>query len=288
MSGHKGHDECWIIGGGRMGQAFLAGLRKLDRSEAPGGVVLVDPDPAARERAERVFSAHAVARIGDLEDRARKTPPSLVFFAVKPGLFPEVAESVRSWNITSLGVSVMAGVPLSGLERRLPGWRWVRTMSNLALTRGEGMTVLAGGKGADSQDISRVSRIFLEMGRVMMLPESQFDVATALAGSGPGIMALVLDALSDAGVRHGLKRDDAVFLAAQMMKGTASLILDEGMGPSDLKGRVSSPSGTTIEGLLAMERKGVRGALMEAVEAMVSRSRDLGRASEEGGEHSSH
>lgn len=288
MSGRKEHDECWIIGGGRMGQAFLAGLRKLDRSDASGGVVLVDPDPGARERAERLHSVHAVPRVEDLEERARKLPPTLVFWAVKPGLFPEIAGSVRNWNISPLGISVMAGVPLSRLERHLPGWRWVRTMSNLALTRGEGMTVLAAGDGTDSKDVSRVSRIFLEMGRVMMLPESQFDAATALAGSGPGLMALVLEALTDAGVRHGLKRDDAVFLAAQMMKGTASLILEEGMGPAELKGRVASPAGTTIEGLLVMEQKGVRGAFMDAVESIVSRSRDLGKTPEEGGEHSSH
>ncbi len=276
-------EECWILGGGRMGQAFLSGFQK--QAGCPGGtrIVVVDPDPGVRTRLETNYGCETVRDIADLPVRSGAPGPSLVFWSVKPTLFPDLAPLLRDLPIAPLGVSVMAGTPLSRLETALPHWRWIRTMSNLALTRGEGMTVLASGSKADSADLSRVSRIFLEMGRVMMLSEADFDVATALAGSGPGLMALVVEAFADAGVRHGLKRENAVFLVAQMLRGTAALILDEGIDPGDLKGRVSSPSGTTIEGICALEKHAVRAAFIDAVALMVARSRALSDNDTKGG-----
>lgn len=275
MSGNHVREECWILGGGRMGQAFLEGFQKQAGCSASTRIVVVDPDPGVRSRLEKKHGVEAVPGVSDLSVDPGSPGPSLVFLAVKPTIFPDLANLLKEHPISPLGVSVMAGVPLFRLEGALPGWRWIRTMSNLALTRGEGMTVLASGTRSGSDELSRVSRIFLEMGRVMMLPESDFDVATALAGSGPGLMALVIEALADAGIRHGLKRENAIFLLAQMLRGTASLILDEGIDPADLRGRVSSPAGTTIEGICALEAHAVRGAFIDAVSLMVSRSRTM-------------
>jgi pyrroline-5-carboxylate reductase len=255
-----------------MGQAFLTGILKGGRGARPEETIVCDPDPGVRERLSRERSVEVVGTVEELLLRGEKSPPSLVFWSVKPSLFPDLAPVFGGLDMSPLGVSVMAGTPLSTLEEALPRWRWIRTMSNLALTRGEGMTLLTTGVRATDEDLSFVSRIFLELGRVMMIPEKDFDVATALAGSGPGLMALVLEALSDAGVRHGLKREDAVFLSAQMLKGTAALILDEGMDPSELRKRVASPSGTTIEGLVALEEGGVRASFIQAVGRMVGRS----------------
>ncbi len=283
-SGENG--VCWIIGGGRMGQAFLSGILKRGRASRPERVIVCDPDPGIRERLSKEGGVETVGTLEDLLLQGEKSLPSLVFWAVKPSLFPDLAPALRSMKGSPLGVSVMAGTPLSKLQDALPGWRWIRTMSNLALTRGEGMTLLTPGVRALDEDLSFVSRIFLELGRVMMLPEKDFDVATALAGSGPGLMALVLEALSDAGVRHGLKREDAVFLSAQMLKGTAALILDEGMDPSDLRKRVASPSGTTIEGLVSLEKGGVRASFIEAVSRMVGRSAEMSADSQKEDTHS--
>jgi pyrroline-5-carboxylate reductase len=266
---------CWVLGGGRMGQAFLSGVLKKGRRNRPEKVFVCDPDPGVRERLSGEGTVEVVPSVDELVRKGEKSSPSLVFWAVKPSLFSELAAVLRPLDISPLGVSVMAGTPLSTLQESLPRWRWIRTMSNLALTRGEGMTLLTPGARAQDEDLSAVSRIFLELGRVMMLPEKDFDVATALAGSGPGLMALVLEALSDAGVRHGLKREDAVFLSAQMLKGTASLILEEGMDPSELRKRVASPSGTTIEGLVALEEGGVRASFIQAVARMVGRSQEM-------------
>ena len=258
-----------------MGQAFLSGILKKGRANRPERVLVCDPDTGVRESLSRKESVEIVASVDELVRDGEKSPPSLVFWAVKPSLFLELTPALRSMDICPLGVSVMAGTPLSRLQDALPRWRWIRTMSNLALTRGEGMTLLTPGARAQDEDLSAVSRIFLELGRVMMLPEKDFDVATALAGSGPGLMALVLEALTDAGVRHGLKREDAVFLSAQMLKGTASLILEEGMDPSDLRKSVASPSGTTLEGLVALEEGGVRASFIQAVARTVGRSSEM-------------
>lgn len=285
----SGADVCWVIGAGRMGQAFLSGFRKLGRQGMSARTVVCDPDPGVRERLSRgEGNLETVGSVSDLVRLGESAPPSLVFWAVKPSLFSGLATSFRKMEIRPLGVSVMAGTPLALLEEALPDWRWIRTMSNLALTRGEGMTVVATGARADSDDLSRVSRIFLELGRVMMLPEKDFDVATALAGSGPGLMAMVLEALADAGVRHGLKREDAVFLSAQMLKGTASLILDEGLDPSELGKRVASPAGTTIEGVVALEERGVRGAFIHAISRMVERSKNMASTISREGSDSRH
>ncbi|MHB8421697.1 MAG: pyrroline-5-carboxylate reductase [Leptospirales bacterium] len=286
MSADHVREECWILGGGRMGQAFLAGYQKQAGCSASTRIVVVDPDPSVRSRLEKNHGVESVPGVSDLPIRSGSPGPSLVFVAVKPTVFPELAIFLKEKSISPLGVSVMAGMPLSRLEEALPAWRWIRTMSNLALTRGEGMTVLAPGKKSGSEELSLVSRIFLEMGRVMMLPERDFDVATALAGSGPGLMALVVEAFADAGIRHGLNRENAIFLAAQMLRGTASLILDEGVDPADLRGRVSSPGGTTIEGICSLEAHAVRGAFIEAVSLMVARSRALSNMSNKGGSDS--
>lgn len=266
-----------------MGQAFLSGFQKQAGCAASTRIVVVDPDPGVRTRLEKSHGVETVREISDLSIRSGSSGPSLVFWSVKPSLFPDLAPLLREFPVAPLGVSVMAGTPLSRLESALPDWRWIRTMSNLALTRGEGMTVLASGTKASDEDLSRVSRIFLEMGRVMMLSETDFDVATALAGSGPGLMALVVESFADAGVRHGLKREHAVFLAAQMLRGTAALILDEGIDPADLKGRVSSPSGTTIEGICALESHAIRAAFIDAVALMVARSRAMSNTDTKGG-----
>lgn len=285
-SGRDG--ASWIIGAGRMGQAFLTGILKGGRGARPEETIVCDPDPGVRERLSRERSVEVVGTVEELLLRGEKSPPSLVFWSVKPSLFPDLAPVFGGLDMSPLGVSVMAGTPLSTLEEALPRWRWIRTMSNLALTRGEGMTLLTTGVRATDEDLSFVSRIFLELGRVMMIPEKDFDVATALAGSGPGLMALVLEALSDAGVRHGLKREDAVFLSAQMLKGTAALILDEGMDPSELRKRVASPSGTTIEGLVALEEGGVRASFIQAVGRMVGRSAVMSVESRKEESHSHH
>jgi pyrroline-5-carboxylate reductase len=139
------------------------------------------------------------------------------------------------------------------------------------------MAVLARGHHATAEHEEVARRIFESVGRVLVLPESKMDAVTALSGSGPGFVALIIEGLADGGVAAGLPRDVALMLAAQTVLGTARLMLERELHPGVLKDMVASPGGTTIAGLAALERAGVRGALIDAVLAATARSEELGR-----------
>ncbi|MHB1564265.1 MAG: pyrroline-5-carboxylate reductase [Leptospirillum sp.] len=273
----QSNTSVWIIGGGKMGEAFLGGaFRYFSEIGREKDLLVIEPVDTIRDQLSCKYPVLTFPSVGNVLQAGLF--PEVIFFAVKPDRFPELSEellSLSSASSSALAISVMAGVTLSQLERSLPDLRWVRTMSNLALTTGEGMTVIAPGSLATISDERLVLELFSRMGKAICLPERDFDIATAIAGSGPGFMALVGDALVDSGVLHGLKKETASLLVAQMFVGTGTLLLS-GSFPAELKGQVSSPGGTTIEGLASLESRAVRGAFIEAVSAAVKKSRLLG------------
>jgi pyrroline-5-carboxylate reductase len=133
------------------------------------------------------------------------------------------------------------------------------------------------GERATPEDVALVDRLLNAVGRAFRVPESLLDAVTGLSGSGPAFVYLMIEALSDGGVRVGLPRDVATALAAQTVLGSAKMVLETGSHPGVLKDAVASPGGTTIAGLHALERGGVRGALMDAVEAATRRATELGK-----------
>jgi pyrroline-5-carboxylate reductase len=141
-----------------------------------------------------------------------------------------------------------------------------------------GMAVLAPGSRAQPEHEQTALRLFQALGRAIVLPERHLDAVTALSGSGPAFLAVIAEALSDAGVRVGLPRDVAHLLAAQTMLGTGRMLADTGMHPALLKESVTSPGGTSIAGIHAMERGGIRALIMDAIVAATERSTQLGRA----------
>jgi pyrroline-5-carboxylate reductase len=181
-----------------------------------------------------------------------------------------------------LVISIAAGVTLNTLERRLPHHPSViRVMPNTPALVQSGMAVLAPGTRATDNHEATALRLFGALGRAIVLPERHLDAVTALSGSGPAFLAVVAEALSDAGVRVGLPRDVAHLLAAQTMLGTARMLTETGMHPALLKEAVSSPGGTSIAGLHALERGGIRAVIMDAIVAATERSTELGRAAGE-------
>src|SRR5947209_3324652 len=134
------------------------------------------------------------------------------------------------------------------------------------------------GPTATAEDVAVVDRLLNAVGRAFRLPESLLDAVTGLSGSGPAFVYVVVEALSDGGVRMGLPREVATALAAQTVCGAARMVLETGLHPGVLKDQVASPGGTTIAGLHALERGGLRAALMDAVEAATLRSRELGQS----------
>lgn len=268
--------ELGIIGGGVMGEALLSRLI-AQRIYRPEEVVISDPQP---HRRSVLAQQYGVQVTGD--NRSAACATEVLLLAVKPQVFAlvaaELAETVSAVTdgLEPLVISILAGVPLSKLEAAFPGWPVIRAMPNTPATVGAGITAIASGKYVQSSHREQAQRILLSVGDVVEIQESLMDAVTGLSGSGPGYVAILIEALTDGGVYAGLPRAIAAKLALQTVLGTAALLQESGIHPAELKDRVTSPGGTTIAGIAQLERAGVRSALIEAVKAAAERSKELG------------
>ncbi len=260
-----------VVGGGNMGEAIVKGL--LDAGSLDAECVVV-AEPNARRR-ETLASAHGVACVADARDAVPGA--DVVIVAVKPQVIDAVVRGLADSLDGALVVSIAAGVSIARLESLLPaGTAVVRVMPNTPAMVGEGMTVVSGGTEAGEEQVDLVRAFFAQLGDAIVIDERFQDAATAISGSGPAYVALFVDALARAGVRHGLARDVAQHLAVQTLAGTAELIRATGQHPEQLIDTVSSPGGTTIAALEVLEARGFRAAVAEAVSAAVARAKELG------------
>jgi pyrroline-5-carboxylate reductase len=246
-----------------------AGLIDVD------GTLGSDPLPQARE----AFNAETGLRV-TADNREVVAHCDVVVLAVKPQTMAALLAEIRpAVTARHLVVSIAAGITLRqladglGADRRL-----VRVMPNTPCLVGASAAGYAPGSAATAEDVALVDRLLIAVGRAFRLPESLLDAVTGLSGSGPAFVCVMIEALSDGGVRVGLPRDVATTLAAQTVFGTAKMVLETGMHTGLLKDMVTSPGGTTIAGLHALERGGLRAALMDAVEAATRRANELGTA----------
>jgi pyrroline-5-carboxylate reductase len=256
-----------VVGAGAMGRALAAGLAR-GHVDLPERLELADAAPAALEA--------AVADVGGRPvpvDEAASA--DLVCLAVKPADAREALGRVHaSMRPDAVLLSVVAGWSLDRLAAAAPGVPLARTMPNLAVRHGSGIVAIATrGMGAERE--AALLSLLRPLGVVVPLAERLFPAATALAGSGPGLVALVAEALEDGAVAAGLARPEARDMVRAVLAGTAALLAD-GTDPAVLRQRVSSPAGTTIAGLAALERGGVRGHLVDAMLAAAARARELG------------
>lgn len=218
------------------------------------------------------------------ENHALASWAEVLVLAVKPQSVPgALAELCASLTARTLVISIAAGVPLETLEAALPaGAPCVRVMPNAAAMQRAGAAALALGRYAGPAHLEVARALFEAVGRVVVVEEGLLDAVTGLSGSGPGYVLLVIEALADGGVAMGLPRDAALLLAAQTVAGAAAMVLGTGRHPAVLKDLVTSPGGTTLAGLAALEAGAVRGALMSAVRAATERSAELGRRARRG------
>jgi pyrroline-5-carboxylate reductase len=260
-----------FIGAGAMGGALLRGLLTAGRIKAEE-LVFCDPDPKRQQEMEKLGVEAAL-------DNAEVLHSPVVVLAVKPqilkNVLDEIRDFIRPWHLV---ISIAAGVPLAVLEEALPDGRVIRAMPNAPLMVQAGMTALAPGSRATPEDLDLALDLFRAVGRAEVVQESLMDAVTALSGSGPAFVAVFLEALADGAVKMGLPRIQAMEFAAQTVLGTALLLLEKNIHPGLLKDLVTSPGGTTIHGLHALEQGAFRAAVISAIESATWRSQDLAAA----------
>ncbi len=262
-----------FIGAGNMAEAMLRGLLR-GNDFAPAQISASGP---RRERVEELREKYG---IDATTDNHKPASAEIVVLSVKPQIMGRVLDEVaQTISPDALVISIAAGVPVAAIQARLAsGTRVIRAMPNTPALVDAAATAIAGGEHARESDLADAQRIFDAVGVTLILEESQLDAVTGLSGSGPAYVFLILEALSDAGVKVGLSRRTAQLLAAQTLLGSAKLLLETNEHPGRLKDMVTSPGGTAITGLHTLEHGGVRTTLMNAVEAATKRSRELGEA----------
>ncbi|NJK40463.1 MAG: pyrroline-5-carboxylate reductase [Acaryochloridaceae cyanobacterium SU_2_1] len=264
-------DQLGIIGGGVMAESILS--RLLSQGLYRSDQILVSDVSA--ERLQYLADHYQVRGVADNPLVAISS--SILILAIKPQVFDQVAAQLRATtHAFPLVISILAGVSLARLETAFGDTPLVRVMPNTPAQVGAAMTAIALGKQAKVHHQEQVQQLFTAIGEVVTVPESLMDAVTGLSGSGPAFVAMVLEALADGGVAVGLPRSMAAQLALQTLLGTALLVRETGIHPAQLKDQVTSPGGTTIAGVAALEKAGLRGALMDAVQAAYQRSQQLG------------
>ncbi len=262
-----------FLGAGKMATALAKGFIQA-KLATPKQIFASDPIDAAR----KYFSKETGAKNSDSNLEVVRFANILVL-AVKPGNVAELLQEIREeFAEKHLLISIAAGVPIAKLEGGLSNSaRVIRVMPNTPALVGSSATAFALGKSATANDGKLAEKLFSAVGIAFQLKESLLDAVTGLSGSGPAYVYLMIEALSDGGVASGLPRDVATKLAAQTVFGSAKMVLETGQHPGVLKDMVTSPGGTTIEGLHELEKGKVRGALINAVRAATEKSRKLGQ-----------
>ncbi len=262
-----------FLGAGNMGEAMIRGLLKAGLVPAED-IFATDVRLDRLEQLGKLYGIHALSDNSLLVKRV-----DVVILAVKPQIIHQVLKEVaRAVTPRQLFISLAAGVPTAALRADLPkGVRLIRVMPNTPALVLEGVTAVAKADALQKGDLETAEEIFGAVGKVVVLEEEALDAVTGLSGSGPAYVALMIEALADGGVKVGLDRLTAMTLAAQTVLGSAKLLIETGAHPGQLKDMVTSPGGTAIAGIAALEEGGVRRTLISAVERATLRSRELGR-----------
>lgn len=261
-----------FLGAGRMATALARGFIRAGLVSGKR-TLASDPSPAARAAFTKTTGARATASNAEVARFA-----SVLVLAVKPDQAgPVLAELRGLFSREQLLLSIVAGMPLARLEGGLgANARVIRLMPNTPALIGCSATGFALGQAATERDGELARKLFSAVGLAFSLKESLLDAVTGLSGSGPAYVYLMIEALSDGGVAAGLPRDVATRLAAQTVLGSARMVLETGLHPGALKDMVTSPGGTTIEGLHELEKGKLRGTVISAVRAATEKSKKLG------------
>jgi pyrroline-5-carboxylate reductase len=273
QNGMSANSNIGFLGAGRMATALARGFIRGGLAK-PENIFAHDPVAEAGQAFVRDGGGQLAVSNSEVVKKC-----GILVLAVKPDQVAGVLADVKAvFNSEHLLLSIAAGMTLAKLEGGLiEGARVIRLMPNTPALVGSSATGYALGKAATKDDSEIARKLFTAVGLAFPLKESLLDAVTGLSGSGPAYVYLFIEALSDGGVAAGLPRDVATKLAAQTVLGSAQMVLETGMHPGALKDMVTSPGGTTIEGLHELEKGKFRGTIISAVRAATEKSRKLGQ-----------
>ncbi len=257
-----------------MGEALIAGFLK-SKAYSPQDVY---GSEIIEKRREYIKNTYHIECFDDAKKLVEHS--DLIIIAVKPYNVKDVLESIgKKITAEKTLVSIAAGIRLDFMKKNLPeDVPIIRVMPNLACFVREGMMAICPSDNTPKEKLEDVEEVLSLLGKVIILDEKYFDAVTGLVGSGPAYIYLIIEALSDAGVRLGLPRDVAMTLSAQTTLGAGKMVVETGEHPAKLKDKVVTPGGTTIEGLIELERGRVRAALIDAVIRASERAKELSKA----------
>ncbi|XP_050466899.1 uncharacterized protein LOC126859543 isoform X2 [Cataglyphis hispanica] len=260
-----------FLGGGKMAQALARGFIRADLSK--GEMMLasclpndIDSIGTFKEMGSNTVFANApVIKYGDV-----------LILSVKPQIVPKILPELKMHDNKKLLISIAMGISLTSLEKALPkDTPVIRVMPNTPALVGCGATVFARGKYASDKDAEVTKKLFSAVGICEEVSENLIDPVTALAGSGPAYIYMIIEAMADGGVKMGLTRSIAYKLAAQTVLGAGTMVRETNIHPGQLKDDVTSPAGSTITGIHHLEKHGLRSALIDAIEAATLRCREV-------------
>lgn len=263
-----------FIGLGNMASAMIAGILAKELV-GPGEVI---GSAKTKETVERVREQYKITTVSDNAQVAKEA--DILFLAVKPVFFSEIIEEIReSVRSETIVVSIAAGRDLAYLREAFgrPDIKLIRCMPNTPALVLEGCTGVCAGQNIQPEDLDIVLELLNSFGKAIVIPERLMDVVIGVSGSSPAYVFMFIEAMADAAVAGGMPRKQAYEFAAQAVMGSAKMVLETGLHPGELKDMVCSPGGTTIEAVKVLEEKGLRAAVMDAVEACVKKSGDMSK-----------
>jgi pyrroline-5-carboxylate reductase len=266
MEGTMMRDSIAVIGAGVIGGAIVKSLLK---SRYNGEIVAADMQSEKVSELEKL----GITVTSDNKKAARES--GIIFLCVKPNVMETVLKEIGKEVEGKLVISTAAAVTVGFCKRVVPKARFVRIMPNLAILVQESFTAYCCDDDVTQEDKEKVKEILGVMGVHREVEEKHMDAVTALSGSGPGYLSVIVEALTYAGLKVGLPRDLALISSAQAVLGTAKLVLETGQTASQIRDMVTTPGGTTIEAIYEVEGSQIRQALIRAIEAATKKSENI-------------
>ncbi|WP_392558433.1 pyrroline-5-carboxylate reductase [Orbus mooreae] len=252
-----------IIGVGHLGSALLQGLLKSKQTQ-PANIFISGGSSGKAQKLAAQLHCNFCTNNKELIEKS-----DVIILAVIPRILPTILDEIaKDFTENKIIISVAASFSLAQIYEHIPQHiSVIRAIPNIPSEVCQGMTAISVAAQVTDEQLTTVKQLFLAIGQIAIVEEKKLEISSTVAGCSPAYVALFIEALADAGVIGGLSRDEAYLLSKQAVLGAASVLLEQNMLPAELKDRVSSPGGTTIRGVAALEKNGLRNAVIEAVKA---------------------